>query len=177
MIHSRHEVSLVATRFADDFAALLRAAQLAIVIDCLEIFCAGTGQRVNADKTVGFFVVCDADAPDGAHRIKWLPFGRAKGKLLGRLLGVPFGPAVNYTDEWNAIAVAMFTQMRLWGQFDLSYRARACTVGLTFCMFWHRAPRKLELAQTTGQHAPQAMGTPCRGGAAPQAAQRPTSVS
>ena len=44
----------------------------------------------------------------------------------------------------------------------------ACTARLTFCMFWHRAPRKLELAQTTQSKAPRQMGTFCVGGKCPK---------
>ena len=67
---------LVSMRFADDIVATLQRHELSLFFDILDVWCSGTGARVNASKTLGMWI--------GALREKreaWgdLPDARAAG--------------------------------------------------------------------------------------------------
>lgn len=55
-ISMQKSVSAASTRFADDFAAFIRACHLWRLFDAKDIFCAGSSNDNNQDKTLGFYL-------------------------------------------------------------------------------------------------------------------------
>ena len=116
-------VDFFASRYADDLIGfiLLRCAD--DFLDCGDVYCCGTGQAGNVDKTKAFGVGRYAD-----HHVPWDPAGRLKllppDEARGTVLGIEAGPAADVDEQWTAVATAMLTHMRRWQQHELSYGGR-----------------------------------------------------
>ena len=114
-------VGFFASRFADDFVALVLLCWLHTVLDALDVHCAGTTQATNFSKTTAFGIgayAADSAPWDPAGRVKWLPPGQAAGVALG----VPVGPDADPASNWAKIAASMFGHLRRWQMYRLTYR-------------------------------------------------------
>ena len=126
-VSSTRTVRFNSTKFADDFAGYIQSCRLHALFDCIDIYCAGSANDSNRDKTLGFWLGSRRLHPqawDGAAyagdeptyrptpqhtawaRLRWLPPEGAHGKALGCIVG----PAAA-TKQWDSTAAAMLGQM------------------------------------------------------------------
>ena len=125
-----------ASRFADDVITLVRLVHMDDVLDMQDVFCAGSTQATNIDKTVAFGVGAYAKTPapfEPAGRLVFLLPGKARGKCLG----IEVGPDANIDGQWAKTTTKMFTKMRRWSQHELSYWGRASALSTwTWSLAW-----------------------------------------
>ena len=120
---SADHVTFSASRYADDFIAFVLLDHLHLVLDLLDIYCAGTAQSSNASKTMAFGIgrYATVDACWETHnRVVW----RKPADACGPVLGIVLGPAANPSDQWAKVSSAMFTNIRRWHRHTVAYRGR-----------------------------------------------------
>ena len=127
---------LIAARYADDFVGLVMLEHLHLLLDCIDIYCAATGQDSNNVKTLAFGIGLHATV-DAA----WAALGRVTwckpADACGKALGIMAGPGADSRQQWAKIATAMFNKIRQWQNQPLSYRAR--TQGVLQTYVWSLA--------------------------------------
>lgn len=121
--------------FADDSTLLSTSINgLQRQVDLVELYCAGSGAKLNLDKSELVSFAGDSITANAT------PFGVGSSPSVV-YLGVPVGPAVNLGEVCSSLETKVCTRLARWGGRARTYRGRLLILNaMVLSVLWHFTP-------------------------------------